>query len=64
MKKAFLSLFILCFQLNCICQFKISGTWQGLLSKENNNSALAQPIYFKLSCIGSLISGETREEKD
>ena len=64
MKKAFLSLFILCFQLNGICQYKISGTWQGLITKESTNSEQAQAIYFKLSCIGSLISGESREEKE
>ena len=63
MKKAFLSLFILCFQLNCICQLTLSGTWQGLLSKENQGWDLSEPIYFNITCIGSSINGESREEK-
>ena len=63
MKKAFLSLFILYFQLNCICQLTLSGTWQGLLSKENQGWDLSEPIYFNITCIGSSINGESREEK-
>ena len=63
MKKAFLSLFILCFQLNCICQLTLSGTWQGLLASENQGWELSEPIYFNISCIGSSINGESREEK-
>ena len=63
MKKAFLSLFILCFQLNCICQLTLSGTWQGLLTRENQGWGLSEPIYFSITCIGSSINGESREEK-
>jgi outer membrane protein OmpA-like peptidoglycan-associated protein len=63
MKKAFLFLFILCFHLNCICQLTLSGTWQGLLASENQGWELSEPIYFSISCIGSSINGESREEK-
>lgn len=63
MKKAFLSLFILYFQLNCICQLTLSGTWQGLLARENQGWDLSEPIYFNITCIGSSINGESREEK-
>ena len=45
------------------CQFKISGTWQGLICKENQDWISGEPIYFDLTCIGSTISGESRDEK-
>jgi OmpA-OmpF porin, OOP family len=63
MKKAFLSLFILCFQLNCICQLTLSGTWQGLRTGENQGWGQSEPIYFSITCIGTSINGESREEK-
>jgi outer membrane protein OmpA-like peptidoglycan-associated protein len=63
MKITFLSLFILCVQLNCICQLTLSGTWQGLLTGENQGWNQSEPIYFNITCIGTSINGESREEK-
>lgn len=63
MVKSTLVIFVLLTYLPSYCQFKVSGTWQGLVCKVNSDWRTAEPIYFNFICIGSSISGESREEK-